>query len=328
METTPGAIPGILNDQRNQLRTHYLARWRSTRVCVRTGSFATPSRSWNERRKVNPVMLQELLIELGYITATQADRPQEEHPGEQGRRPIRSRAIRSWARSAPARWPLFYKAKQLSLATATVAIKVLPRRFSENPEYVQRFYKEGQAAGKLNHPNIVQAIDVGEAGGLSLFRDGIRRRQDHRRRHCHRPVQREGRHRGHHPGRPCVGSRPCSRPGAPRRQAEEHHDQPAGCREAGGHGSGPRDDGYRGGPERGRQGLRHAVLYRPPSRFAARSISMGARTSTASAPRSTTWSPVRSPLSGDDSAEIMKKHLREKADSAGPYQYVAVGRGL
>jgi serine/threonine-protein kinase len=50
-----------------------------------------------------------------------------------------------------------------------VAIKILPKRFSENPEYVERFYKEGQAAGRLNHPNIVQAIDVGEAGGYHYF---------------------------------------------------------------------------------------------------------------------------------------------------------------
>jgi serine/threonine-protein kinase len=50
-----------------------------------------------------------------------------------------------------------------------VAIKILPKRFTENPEYVERFYKEGQAAGKLNHPNIVQAIDVGEAGGYHYF---------------------------------------------------------------------------------------------------------------------------------------------------------------
>jgi serine/threonine-protein kinase len=50
-----------------------------------------------------------------------------------------------------------------------VAIKVLPKRFSENPEYVKRFYKEGQAAGKLNHNNIVQAFDVGEAGGYHYF---------------------------------------------------------------------------------------------------------------------------------------------------------------
>ena len=61
-----------------------------------------------------------------------------------------------------------FKAKQLSL-DRLVAIKVLPKRFSENPEYVERFYKEGKAAAKLNHPNIVQAIDVGEAGGYHYF---------------------------------------------------------------------------------------------------------------------------------------------------------------
>ena len=61
-----------------------------------------------------------------------------------------------------------YKGTQLSL-NRTVAIKVLPKRLSEDPEYVERFYKEGQAAGKLNHNNIVQAIDVGEAGGYHYF---------------------------------------------------------------------------------------------------------------------------------------------------------------
>jgi serine/threonine-protein kinase len=61
-----------------------------------------------------------------------------------------------------------YKARQLSL-NRIVAIKVLPKRFTENKDYVERFYKEGQAAGKLNHPHIVQAVDVGEAGGYHYF---------------------------------------------------------------------------------------------------------------------------------------------------------------
>jgi serine/threonine-protein kinase len=61
-----------------------------------------------------------------------------------------------------------YKAVQLSL-DRVVAIKVLPKRLSENAEYVKLFYKEGKAAAKLNHPNIVQAIDVGEAGGFHYF---------------------------------------------------------------------------------------------------------------------------------------------------------------
>jgi serine/threonine-protein kinase len=53
-----------------------------------------------------------------------------------------------------------YKARQLSL-DRIVAVKVLPKRMSENPEFVERFYKEGKAAAKLSHNNIVQAIDVG-----------------------------------------------------------------------------------------------------------------------------------------------------------------------
>ena len=63
---------------------------------------------------------------------------------------------------------IVYKAKQLSL-DRVVAVKILPRRFSENPDYVQRFYKEGKAAAKLNHNNIVAAYDVGEAGGYHYF---------------------------------------------------------------------------------------------------------------------------------------------------------------
>jgi len=120
-----------------------------------------------ERRKINPLMLQELLIELGYITATQADRL---------KRSLRDNkaavhqipGYKILGKIGAGAMAFVYKAKQLSL-NRTVAIKVLPRRFTENPEYVQRFYKEGQAAGKLNHPNIVQAIDVGEAGGYHYF---------------------------------------------------------------------------------------------------------------------------------------------------------------
>ena len=77
-----------------------------------------------------------------------------------------------------------YKAKQISL-DRIVAVKVLPKKMSDNAEFVERFYKEGKAAARLSHNNIVQAIDVGiDAGRLPLLRDGVRRGQDALRHHA------------------------------------------------------------------------------------------------------------------------------------------------
>ncbi|MCE9591924.1 MAG: serine/threonine protein kinase [Planctomycetes bacterium] len=61
-----------------------------------------------------------------------------------------------------------FKARQMSL-DRMVAIKVLPRKHTNNPQFVQRFYAEGRAAAKLNHPNIVAAYDVGKAGEFHYF---------------------------------------------------------------------------------------------------------------------------------------------------------------
>jgi serine/threonine protein kinase len=61
-----------------------------------------------------------------------------------------------------------YKARQLSL-NRLVAVKILPKKFCQNPEFVKRFYAEGRAAAKLNHPNIVAALDVGRHGDTHYF---------------------------------------------------------------------------------------------------------------------------------------------------------------
>ena len=119
------------------------------------------------RIKISPITLKDLMIDLGYITVTQAKRL--------GKTIRESKAVahqipgyKVLSKLGAGAMAIVYKGVQLSL-NRTVAIKVLPKRFSENPEYVERFYKEGQAAGKLNHNNIVQAIDVGEAGGYHYF---------------------------------------------------------------------------------------------------------------------------------------------------------------
>jgi serine/threonine-protein kinase len=112
--------------------------------------------------------LADVMVELGFITRTQlarlqgssddsGNRPAQQIPGYQLQRRVGAGAM-----------AVVYKAKQLSL-DRVVAIKVLPKRLSKNSEFVERFYREGRAAAKLNHPNIVQAIDVGEAGGFHYF---------------------------------------------------------------------------------------------------------------------------------------------------------------
>lgn len=122
---------------------------------------------YKERRKTDPLMLQDLMVQLGYLTTNQAERLKAGiKESKAGAAQIPGYKI--LGKLGAGAMAVVYKGKQLSL-NRSVAIKVLPRRFSENPEYVQRFYKEGQAAGKLNHPNIVQAIDVGEAGGYYYF---------------------------------------------------------------------------------------------------------------------------------------------------------------
>ncbi len=120
----------------------------------------------NLARQNKPHSLSDALLAKGYVTPSQIERmnktieearPTHRIPGYQILEKLGSGAMAT-----------VFKAKQLSL-DREVAIKVLPKRLSENPEYVERFYKEGRAAARLNHNNIVQAIDVGQASGYHYF---------------------------------------------------------------------------------------------------------------------------------------------------------------
>lgn len=120
------------------------------------------------RRKVSPITLRDLMIDLGYITISQAERLKNTLKETRATAIHQIPGYQIMGKLGAGAMAIVYKGKQLSL-NRTVAIKVLPKRFTENPEYVDRFYKEGRAAGKLNHNNIVQAYDVGEAGGYHYF---------------------------------------------------------------------------------------------------------------------------------------------------------------
>src|SRR5947209_7320438 len=47
----------------------------------------------------------------------------------------------------------------------TVAIKMMTGAFAENPDLLQRFYREAQSTGILQHPNIVIVHDLGDLDG-------------------------------------------------------------------------------------------------------------------------------------------------------------------
>jgi eukaryotic-like serine/threonine-protein kinase len=57
-----------------------------------------------------------------------------------------------------------YLAKDATLDRA-VAVKVMHREMSEQPDQLERFRQEARAVAKLSHPNVVAVIDAGEDGG-------------------------------------------------------------------------------------------------------------------------------------------------------------------
>lgn len=110
--------------------------------------------------------IAEALVAQGVVTRAQIDRLRPEVEEQRVDRQIPGyKIISKLGEGAMAK---VYRAKQLSL-DRTVAVKVLPRKFLNKGDFVQRFYAEGKAAAKLNHPNIVQAIDVGQAGEHHYF---------------------------------------------------------------------------------------------------------------------------------------------------------------
>jgi len=105
----------------------------------------------------NARSLSDLLVENGFITANQAKRIKRQL---EERRSSTIPGYTLLGKLGKGAMATVYKARQISL-DRIVAIKVLPKKSSESQEFVDRFYKEGRAAAKLSHNNIVQAIDVG-----------------------------------------------------------------------------------------------------------------------------------------------------------------------
>lgn len=107
----------------------------------------------------NQRSLTQLLVEHHFITTNQAKRIRSQLDDRRKSQIPGYRLMEKLGKGAMA---TVYKARQESL-DRIVAVKVLPKRLAESHEFVERFYKEGRAAARLSHNNIVQAYDVGSS---------------------------------------------------------------------------------------------------------------------------------------------------------------------
>lgn len=115
---------------------------------------------------VNPKKLGEIMIDKGYLSETQVKDISQKQGVEDGRTEIVGYKI--LAILGRGTMGSVYKAIQLSMERE-IALKVLSPHLASNAKFVMRFFKEARVVAQLNHPNIIQGIDVGESNGIHYF---------------------------------------------------------------------------------------------------------------------------------------------------------------
>jgi len=109
----------------------------------------------------------ETLMELGFITRSQAQRllvTQEAAAAKV----TRVGSYELLAKLGQGGMGAVYKATD-TRSGASVAIKILPRSKAQDREFLRRFEDEFRSTFELDHPNIVKALDIGEADGYHYF---------------------------------------------------------------------------------------------------------------------------------------------------------------
>jgi len=115
---------------------------------------------------VVPKKLGEIMIDKGYLTEAQVKDVFQRQGLEGGHTQITG--YRFLGIIGKGAMGTVYKAIQISMERE-VAIKVLSPHLAGNEQFVARFVKEARAVARLNHPNIIQGIDVGESNNINYF---------------------------------------------------------------------------------------------------------------------------------------------------------------
>jgi serine/threonine-protein kinase len=127
-----------------------------------------------EQMGLRPRSVPDVLVEKGYLDASDLEEIQQEEHSVEGRDQIAGyRILELLGRGATG---AVYKAKQLSL-DREVALKVLDPEMGRDEDYVRRFLAEARAVARLSHTNLISGIDVGEEDGIQYlvmeYADGI-----------------------------------------------------------------------------------------------------------------------------------------------------------
>ncbi|MGD0090694.1 MAG: protein kinase [Planctomycetota bacterium] len=114
------------------------------------------------------VALADVLIQQGVITAKQRENLEKKILAQQAGGIMRLGQYKLIKKLGEGGMGAVYLAEDLNVGR-NVAVKVLPKKHSEDREFLTRFRREAQATGKLNHVNIVGAYTVGEERGLHYY---------------------------------------------------------------------------------------------------------------------------------------------------------------
>ncbi len=110
-----------------------------------------------------PLKIGELMVRLGYLTEDQVRKVLLHEGAHRGHQEIPG--YRLISRIGQGSTGSVYKALQISM-DRTVAIRVLASRHASSAARRETFLRQARAVARLNHPNLIQGIDVGVANGL------------------------------------------------------------------------------------------------------------------------------------------------------------------